>query len=96
MLALVQTQREHADRRLAKQAAADPEAPKSTVTIVTLLEQRLSAQLRGASADAQQGICANYPELISSSERTRNEEITALLNTVAHADEVLSEREKSQ
>lgn len=96
LLALVRTQRERADQRLAKQAAADPSAPKSMAEIVVLLEQRLSVQLRGANVDAQQSLCAKYPELISSSEKTRSEEIAALLNTVTHADEVLSGREKRQ
>lgn len=95
LLALVKTQRSHADRRLAKQAAAaGPSIPKSTTEIVVLLEQHLSAQLRGADANTQQSFCAKYPELISSSEKARNEEIVSLLKTVTDADEVLSEREK--
>lgn len=94
LLALVRAQREHVDRRLAKQAAADPSAPKSTAEIVVLLEQRLSAQLRGAGLAAQQSFCAKYPDMVVASEKARNEEITALLKTVGHADEILSAREK--
>jgi hypothetical protein len=93
LLALVKTQREHADKRLAKQALENSSAPKSTAEFIALLEGRLLAELRESDVSSQKAMCAGYPELISSSETARREEIAALLKVVTHADQVLSERE---
>jgi len=83
LLTRVKTQRDRMDERL----------PKSTAEVVALLQSRLSAQLRAASADSQRRLCARYPQLITSSEKDRAGEISALLKVVTEADEVLSLRE---
>jgi hypothetical protein len=93
LLVSVQTQRRHADVRLAKQAEKNPGAPKSTEEIIALLQERLATQLSQVGPQAQKETCAKYPELISSSEEARTNEILALLKTVTHADEVLTQRE---
>jgi hypothetical protein len=92
LLALAKTQRDHADVRIARQAAGNASAPKSTTEIVALFQERLSAQLQRSGTEAQRAMCANYPKLISSSEKRRSEEIEALLNAVTEADRALSRR----
>jgi hypothetical protein len=96
LLVSVQTQRRRADVRLAKQAEKNPGSPKSTEEIMVLLQERLASQMSQAGPEALKEACSKYPELISSSEKARAAEIQSLLETVTHADEVLTQRESQQ
>lgn len=96
LIAQVQTQRERADTRILKQAADNPSAPKSTTKIVAILQRGVFAQLASTDIESQRTMCAQYPDMISASEKSRSKEIAALLKTVTHADEVLTQREARQ
>jgi hypothetical protein len=96
LLASVQIQRSRADVRLAKQAAANPGAPKSTEDVVAILRERLATQLSLSSPEVRKATCSKYPEFVLSSEKARTDEILSLLKTVTHADEVLTQRETQQ
>lgn len=79
--------------RLKKQGANDGEP--SMQEMVMAIQGVLEGQLDGMSKSQVQEICGRYPDLIKKKDAEASTSIQNLLEVVANADKVLSERERT-
>jgi hypothetical protein len=93
LLDAIDEQISRANVRLKKQAAAGSE--HSLQDAVTAIRGVLEHQVDGMSEPEVREFCGRYPDLIKKKDAEASTSIQELLNVVAHADEVLSEREKT-